>query len=406
MGLFCILLYVCFFCCRGEEKDNNGAFRETFSKLGEVRSICLGVPILALTATASPTQRRSIMKSLCFRPTYITVLDTPDRPNIKITSKAISNTDTLKTTFNWLIEQLKLKQCERCVIFCTTIKECSSIYMMFAKIFGKFNKMVDMYHSKTTDAVKNRIRADMAKEEGELKVLICTNAAGMGVNFNGLHNIIHYGPPHEMDTFVQQMGRAGRDGLPSHELILYKHHKGHLKKVEPELVHLMTNKDICRRKVLTDSYVSTSTQSVILHNCCDICASRCNCNLHVCPNTHPFVTFNSKSEDDEAIVHDDEMKRSVTNEELQLLKFKLNTYQYYIMENEPKIVGSDILYGFDDNSIRQIIECAEYIFTAEDVMERCSIWSYKICVSVTEMFNSVFGDEDLYACDDSSSDSD
>lgn len=94
-----------------------------------------------------------------------------------------------------------------------------------------------MFHSKTVEGKKEQIRSDMTKE-GKIRILICTNSAGMGVNFYGVHNVIHYGLPREMDTLVQQMGRAGRDGEPSHELIMYKCHKGQLKQVEEELVQL------------------------------------------------------------------------------------------------------------------------------------------------------------------------
>ena len=59
--------------------------------------------------------------------------------------------------------------------------------------------------------MKEKIRHDMIMD-GDKRVLICTNAAGMGVNFVDVHNIIHYNLPRQMDTFVQQMGRAGRDG--------------------------------------------------------------------------------------------------------------------------------------------------------------------------------------------------
>ena len=80
-----------------------------------------------------------------------------------------------------------------------------------------------MFHSKTNDKIKEQIRNDMAVD-GKIRLLICANSAGIRVNFYGLHNIIHYGLPREMDTFVQQMGRCGRDGQFSHELILYKAH--------------------------------------------------------------------------------------------------------------------------------------------------------------------------------------
>ena len=105
---------------------------------------------------------------------------------------------------------------------------------MFLKEFGHNCKYFEMFHSKTSDKVKEKIRHDMTMD-GDIRVLICTNAAGMGVNFVDVHNIIHYNLPRQMDTFVQQMGRAGRDGQISDELIMYKNQKSHLKKVENEL---------------------------------------------------------------------------------------------------------------------------------------------------------------------------
>ena len=57
--------------------------------------------------------------------------------------------------------------------------------------------------------------------EGKFRVLICTNSAGMGVNYHGVNNIILYGLPREMDTFVQQIGRCGTNGEFGHERILF-----------------------------------------------------------------------------------------------------------------------------------------------------------------------------------------
>lgn len=68
-----------------------------------------------------------------------------------------------------------------------------------------------MFHSKTSEKVKDKIRIDM-NTDGTIRILVSTNAAGMGVNFHGVNSIIHFNLPRQMDTFVQQMGRAGRDG--------------------------------------------------------------------------------------------------------------------------------------------------------------------------------------------------
>lgn len=85
-----------------------------------------------------------------------------------------------------------------------------------------------MFHSKTSEKMKDKIRKDM-NTDGTIRILVCTKAAGMGVNFHGVNNIIHFNLPRQMDTFVQQMGRADRDGGQSHNLILYKTHTRHIK---------------------------------------------------------------------------------------------------------------------------------------------------------------------------------
>ena len=61
-------------------------------------------------------------------------------------------------------------------------------------------KHVDMYHSQTPEVTKTRIRQDMTNPNGQVRVLICTTAAGMGVNFAGVENVINFGPPQELDT--------------------------------------------------------------------------------------------------------------------------------------------------------------------------------------------------------------
>lgn len=125
--------------------------------------------------------------------------------------------------FAWLISDLRAlkEKMSSHVIFCESISDVSKLYVAFVKKFGANCELINMYHSKANEKLKEKIRADMAVD-GKIRILICTNSAGMGVNFFGLNNIVHYGLPREMDTFVQQIGRCGRDGMLSNELILFK----------------------------------------------------------------------------------------------------------------------------------------------------------------------------------------
>lgn len=271
----------------GEGKNQEAAFREWFGHIGEVRSLCLKVPCLVLTATACPSHRRKIMTKLCFGKNACVISDTPDRKNIKMSVIKVKQNEDPDVIFSWIIEELEKKKenFQRHIIFCNTIKDCSLIYMTFVKHFGR-SHLFNMFHSKTTDSVKDKIRDDMNNPNGQLRVLICTNAAGMGVNYSELYNVVHYGPPKEIDTFVQQMGRAGRDNKQSHDLIIFK--SAQLKRVDNDMKNLVVS-DQCRRLLLTKSYMCDPAKDIKKHFCCDICERNCKCGEELCPFIHPVV---------------------------------------------------------------------------------------------------------------------
>lgn len=118
--------------------------------------------------------------------------------------------DSLDFIFSGL--KNKRKDFQKHLIFYNTIKECSIVYYALVQEFGTLILLVTMYHSKTPDDVKKFIQKDMEAKYGSIRVLVSTSSAGMGVNFKDLQNIVHFSPPREMDTFIQQMGRTGRDG--------------------------------------------------------------------------------------------------------------------------------------------------------------------------------------------------
>lgn len=391
---------------RGEANKGDEPFREWFSKIGEMRSLCGNVPMIALTATTSPSQRRRIMKMLCFTANAEVVVESPDRNNIKISAICIPNKDNLESVFNWLIEDLKTlkEKCPRHVIFCETISDVSKLYYFFVEHFGKkcgLIDMIDMYHSKTNDKVKTKIRHDMTVD-GKIRILVCTNAAGMGVNFYGLNNIIHYGLPRDMDTFVQQMGRGGRDGEQSDELVLFKSHKGHLKKVESELVKLVKDDSECRHKMLCSAYLVKKSQISPLHNCCDVCEKQCSCGDDECPRGHAAKRDVNRESDES---DEDQMTRTVSSQERQLLRQKLEALKFRLtVTTAGTLIHSDVLHGFTDNILEDIVKKCDTLFTADDVVQKFEIWSYETAVEISNIITDVFGDCAMYNLDDSDSD--
>lgn len=152
----------------GESHNEEEPFRECFSRVGELRSLCPATPVLALTATASPTNRRKIMKSLRFKMTPCVIVDSPDRNNIKISVKKVKNNSGVEDSLDFIFSCLSLKNTgkdfPKHLIFCNTIKECSIVYCALVQESGSTTLLVNLYHSKTPDDVKKFIRKDMEAE--------------------------------------------------------------------------------------------------------------------------------------------------------------------------------------------------------------------------------------------------
>lgn len=233
---------MCLLIFRGETTKHVQAFREWFSRTGEIRSL-ISCPALVITATASKEARKVICKRLALN-NCINIIDSPDRDNIKLFVQKLKNTVPIEETFNWLLKELsvKKKDCTRTLIFCSSIKICADIYTAFLMVLDKsVMEYVNMFHSCTSENVKEKIRQDMNDEIGCIRVLIATSAAGMGVNYRGVNNVVHYSPPKDMDSFVQQLGRAGRDGSQAFHLLIYN--SRHTRKLELDMKNYIENVD-------------------------------------------------------------------------------------------------------------------------------------------------------------------
>lgn len=186
------------------------------------------------------------------------IVESPDRNNIKISVKKVKNNSEVEDSFDFIFSGLtnKGKDFPKLLIFCNTIKECSIVYCALVQEFGSRTSLVNMYHSKTPDDVKKFIRKDMEAENGSIRVLVSTSSAGMGVNFKDLQNIVHFSPLRDMDTFIQQMGRTGRDGKFSQEFILYKSHKNQMKNLDHEMMKIITTDSDCRREIIAECYLT------------------------------------------------------------------------------------------------------------------------------------------------------
>ena len=181
----------------------------------------------------------------------------------------------------------KKEKCDRHLIFCTSIKSCSEIYTMLHLELKSDIQFVQMYHSMTVENVKEDIKQDLANRNGKIRVLVATSAAGMGVNFKDIGHVIIFGVPKNMDSFVQQFGRGGRDR--SHAMAILLFNGQQCRGIDNDMSEYIINKETCRRKVILKAYNTTVKESILAHLCCDICDKKCTCDQEDCSSyTHPF----------------------------------------------------------------------------------------------------------------------
>ncbi|MDP4267398.1 MAG: ATP-dependent DNA helicase RecQ [Bacteroidota bacterium] len=182
-------------------------FRPSYLKIAELRDLVPRAPILALTATATPDVLKDIMSNLKFK--HENIFKTSfERKNLVY--QVYKTEDKLKRLLN-VLNEIKGSG----IIYARTRKSTKEIFEYLLK-----NKIaVDYYHAGLDIKVRNRIQSDWM--HGKKRVIVATNAFGMGINKSNVSFVIHYDFPDSIEAYYQEAGRAGRDGNISYPVILY-----------------------------------------------------------------------------------------------------------------------------------------------------------------------------------------
>lgn len=183
-------------------------FRQSYTKLGVFREWLPDVPILALTATATNKVRNDISRILKLNDPYI-LIGSFDRPNLYISVNA-----SKKNVEDDLYDILIKYKTDYIIIYCKTRDETDNI----SKAINRFGIKSCSYHAGMSNTERETIQQKFIKKE--IKCIVATIAFGMGINIPNVRLVIHYGCPKNIESYYQEIGRAGRDGKPS-ECIMF-----------------------------------------------------------------------------------------------------------------------------------------------------------------------------------------
>lgn len=183
-------------------------FRPSYRQIKELRE-SNKVPVLAVTATATQQVREDIIRELKFSDLAKTHTGLLDRPNLKYSVQQVLKKEDA------LVQFLKHRRNNKGIIFCATRKSVDLV----SDFCKKLCKSVAKYHAGLQDNERKKVQESFI--EGKTQWIVATSAFGMGVNLPDLRFVVHYEMPGSIEQFMQETGRAGRDGLNSECLVLY-----------------------------------------------------------------------------------------------------------------------------------------------------------------------------------------